>query len=629
MFTTNLYFLTPKELLYTYWGYDSFLFPQNDIIESILQGKDTLAILPTGGGKSLCYQIPALVLDGLTLVISPLIALMKDQTTVLQKKGISAEFISNELTENELYGILERAREKKIKLLYVSPERVQSKQFIQQIKDVQLQLIAVDEAHCVSEWGHDFRPAYHQIASIRNHFPKATLLALTATATNEIQKEIIDRLALQEPAVFKTSLKRSNLAYQVHSSVDKKADLVYFLKKHPGSSIVFVRSRKQTFELARFLSAQGFDADYFHAKLSKEEKEQKQLDWTESPSRIMVSTNAFGMGIDKPNVRTVFHLSLPSGIEAYYQEVGRAGRDGNAAHGIYLYHEDDCSLQEDLFKAHLPTKKEFLKITQALFSFLQVGEGEWDERVYNVDLALFSEKFDLKPRMVVNYLDFLAAQQMIYKSNYSQNSSVKIRSTPSGVLQIEEPIVDYLQRHYPGIYTDYTPISESQIAYDLRLSITDIRSKLIHYAKNGVLAYTDRYSIRFSFLKPRNTAEYSNRLWNVFEKIQQTHWKRLQAMVYFAQQTSACRERLILAYFNEKSENDCGQCDLCLKKKEKSIETNADLLTFIKGSPKTLEQILSNFITLPKEKIMYELQFLIDELEIEPVGVHTFKRIEK
>lgn len=629
MFTSNTYFLTAQKLLKHYWGYDTFLHPQEEIIEQILLKKDTLAILPTGGGKSVCYQIPALMLDGLTLVISPLIALMKDQTAVLIEKGIAAAFISNELTEDQLVVVLEKARNKEIKLLYVSPERLQSKKFIEQIKFIQIQLIAVDEAHCVSEWGHDFRPAYHQISSIKEHFPKAILLALTATATNEIQQEIVEQLKLNSPAIFKTSLRRPNLSYHVYASTDKKKDLLYFLKKYPGSSIIFVRSRKLTFEIASFLSSHGFDADYFHAKLTKEEKEKKQQEWTKSKQRIMVSTNAFGMGIDKPNVRSVFHLSLPPGIEAYYQEVGRAGRDGDTAVGIYLHDDDDWESQEDMFKSNLPSKKEFLRITQALFSSLHIGENEWHERVYNIDLAAFSEAFEFSPRVVMKYLEFLAAQKMIHKSNFNQNSRVLIRSSPSAVLRIQEPVIDYIQRSYSGIFTDYTAISEAQMAFDLQLSIGDIRQKLEGYAKKGILSYSDKHSLRISFLKPRNSTEYSKRLWNQFEKIQLTQWKRLQAMGYFAKQTKVCRERLILAYFNEKSTVNCGKCDVCLQPKMVEKNYQSVLLTFLEEGPKTLDQILSNFITLPKERILYDLQFLIDELIIETTGLHTFKRIEK
>jgi ATP-dependent DNA helicase RecQ len=620
--------LTPKEILLQYWNYDSFKHPQEEIIKSILNGTDTLAVLPTGGGKSICYQVPAILFEGLTLVISPLIALMKDQVQNLQSKGISTAYITNEIDQNTIGKILDDCQNNQIKLLYVSPERLQSRIFIERLTNINISLIAVDEAHCVSEWGHDFRPAYHKISKLRKVFPSIPFLALTATATDKIKEEIVEKLEFKNPEIFKTSLKRENLSYNVYLSSDKKGDLLYYLKKYPGSSIIFVRNRKLTYEIASFLIQNGFDADFFHAKLTKEEKEIKQRDWTLSNSRIMVSTNAFGMGIDKPNVRTVFHVDLPQSIESYHQEVGRAGRDNLKSFGIYLYHPDDRIQSENIFKANLPSQQDFIKISNCLFSQLQLAEGELTEMNYQLDLPKFAEKFDLNLKMVVQFLDFLNTKEIIQQKNYSQNSSVRILSSPQVIQQNENRIFDYLQRHYPGIFTYNREISESRMAFDLHMSIGDVRIALHDYFKNNLIDYSDRFLARFRFLVPRDTNAFKNKLWKDFEDIQVNNWKRLQAMAYYSEQNTICRERLIYGYFNQKSDDNCGKCDVCLAKIKSAEFNSAQIIEFLKEGEKTQTEIFSKFLNSPKEKIIDELQFLIDEMSIQPIGLNAYKLIE-
>ncbi|MFV0163677.1 RecQ family ATP-dependent DNA helicase [Empedobacter falsenii] len=620
--------MTAKEILFKYWNYPSFKTPQEEIISNVLEDKDTLAILPTGGGKSLCYQVPAIMFDGLTLVISPLIALMKDQVQNLTSKGISTAYITNEIDQNTIGKILDDCQNNRIKLLYVSPERLQSRIFIERLKQINISLLAVDEAHCVSEWGHDFRPAYHRIARLKTILPKVPILALTATATEKIQLEIIEKLELNQPQIFKSSLKRENLSYNVFLSTDKKKDLIYYLKKYSGSSIIFVRNRKLTYEIANFLSQNGFDADYFHAKLTKDEKEEKQRNWMLSNSRIMVSTNAFGMGIDKPNVRTVFHIDLPQGIEAYYQEVGRAGRDEQESHGIYLYHPDDRIQAENIFKANLPSQQDFIKISNCLFSQLQLAEGELTEMNYQLDIPKFAEKFGLNLKMVLQFLDFLNTKEIIQQKNYTQNSTLQILASPHSINQGENQIFDYLQRHYPGIYTYSREISESKMAFDLHRSIGDIRNALHDYYKNGTIDYSDRFLARFRFLIPRDSNAFKNKLWKDFESIQVNNWKRLQAMIYYAEQNTICRERLLFGYFNQKSDENCGKCDVCQSKKQTKNFNANDLIEYLKEGEKTQAEILSKFINLPKDIIVEELQYLIDEMRVQPIGFDSYKLIE-
>lgn len=613
-----------KDVLKYYWGYDTFRAPQEEIITSVLNRTDTLAVLPTGGGKSLCYQIPALLFPGVTLVISPLVALMKDQLKQLKANLIPAELISSEYHLNQIIRILDQAKKGEIKLLYVSPERLQSTIFIEHLRSVQLSLIAIDEAHCISEWGHDFRPAYHKIAKIKSIFPNVPILALTATATNQIKKEIIQKLELNQPSVFQSSLKRENLAYQVIPSNDKLGDLVRYIKGNPGSSIVFVRNRKQTQEIAHHLLNQGIDAAYFHAKLTKEEKEDRQTNWTLSNSQVMVATNAFGMGIDKADVRIVYHLDLPPSIESYYQEVGRAGRDGLPAKGIYLFHSEDIKTAENIFKANLPSKNEFIRIANAMFSHLIIGEGELHDVDYTLDIPKFSESFKINAKTMVMFLDFLNTQGVIYQKNFNQLSTIHIKVAPQTLNQMDHPLLDYLQRTSPGIFMGHREISEGRLSFELGESISEIRQKLHDLKDREILEYSDRYLARFRFLIPREEALFKNKLWTIFENIQITYWKRLQAIGYYASQTETCREKLLLAYFNQKSESNCGICDICVQH-QKQPSISKEIIQFLATGPKTVDEILSNFITSPKENVLQTLQHLIDEWAIEPNGFDSYK----
>lgn len=615
-------------VLKNYWGFDGFRPPQDEIIQNIINQKDVLAILPTGGGKSLCYQIPALLLDGLTLVITPLIALMEDQVKTLTVKNIPAQFITNELDIHRITAILDDCQNQKIKILYISPERLQSALFLERIKTMEISLIAVDEAHCISQWGHDFRPSYMKISNIRIDFPNTPILALTATATEKIQEEIILNLKLNDPKIFKTSLKRQNLTYEVHLSEHKKQDLIYYLNKYPGSSIVFCKTRKQTYEIASFLNQNGFDAEFFHAKLDPTQKKEKQQHWTKSPNQIMVSTNAFGMGIDKPDVRTIFHLDLPSSIEAYYQEVGRAGRDGLDSRGIYLFNPEDIVVAEKIFKSKLPTKNEFIEIGNLLFSFLQVAEGELPEQTLSLDVPLFAEKFSLDVRKVFHFIHFLQNKEYIYLKDFSQNSTIQILTLPETIAHHYQhtTILEYLERNYPGIYTIPKSVYELKIAFDTHMSLGDVRTQLHAMHKQGIIDYSDRFLTRIKFLQPRESNILKNSWWKQYEEIQINNWKKLEAISFYAAQHEYCRERMILSYFGEKSTQNCGNCDVCTSTKEENPITEEKILAFIGEETKSIDEILINFINSPKEKIIAELQYLLDEMKIIKIGLDQFKK---
>lgn len=616
-----------QEILNRYWQYPDFIYPQKEIIENILNKKDTLAILPTGGGKSLCYQIPALLLDGLTLVISPLIALMQDQILNLDSRGIKALSITSSLSQDEIALVLAKCKVGDAKLLYVAPERLQNTQFLQAIHDLKIEMIAVDEAHCISQWGHDFRPAYMKINQLRNLFPKATLLALTATAPPRIKQEIISSLNLKDVTVFERSLKRENLTYSVIRTENYLEDLVYELNKNRGSSIIFTKTRAQTYKISQFLKQRDFDAEFFHAKLPPDEKNKKQKQWTDSSTQIMVSTNAFGMGIDKPDVRSVIHLDLPPSIEAYVQEAGRAGRDNKPSNCTLFLQPDAIAQTEKIFKSGLPNRDEFGFIARMLYNHFEIGENERPENYYNLDLIKFIKKFKLNKKRTLKTLEFLEQKEVLIINKFSSYSTVRIHSATSLQNQsrkARDRILEYLVRNHPGILSQEKPISEFLIARELNKSVKKVRKILRQLNEEGFLDYNDRSIKKIIFTRPRETNYLQNNLWPEFERIQVLHWKRLQEMIYYTIQTGICREKLLLRYFGNKSAGDCGKCDVC--RSGFSAMDSFSLVGFLEESPKTVHQILTHFITSPKESVLQTLQELLDENMIQAVGLDTYRK---
>ncbi|SMC79616.1 RecQ family ATP-dependent DNA helicase [Moheibacter sediminis] len=617
--------LKVNEILNKYWHYPDFIYPQKEIIESVLNKKDTLAILPTGGGKSLCYQIPAMANEGITLVISPLIALMQDQIQNLESRGIKAVSINSTLNQDEIALILAKCKLGDVKLLYIAPERLQSRTFIQAIQDLKIELIAVDEAHCISQWGHDFRPAYMKINQLRTLFPKATILALTATAPPKIKQEIISSLNLKDASVFEHSLKRENLTYTIVKSPDLLDALVYELQKNPGAAIIFARTREQTYKISQYLVEKGFDAEFFHAKLSLEEKNKKQKDWMQSDSQIMVSTNAFGMGIDKSNVRNVIHLDLPSSIEAYVQEAGRAGRDGKPAACTLFLQNNAIEKTENIFKSGLPNREEFSYISRMLYNHFEIGENERPEHQYNLDLIKFIKKFKLNKKRTLKTLEFLEQKEVLFINKFSTYSTARINSNPNQQQQSKKSryrILEYLVRNHPGILSQEKSISEFLIALQLNKSVKKVRKILHQLNEEGFLDYNDRSIKKIIFIRPRETNYLQNNLWYEFERIQVLQWKRLQEMIYYTVQKGICREKLLLRYFGEKTAQNCGRCDVC---KSENVELDSDLiLIFLGETPKTLQEILAYFITSPKESVLVTLQELMDEELIETAGLDSY-----
>ncbi|MXV38518.1 RecQ family ATP-dependent DNA helicase [Flavobacteriaceae bacterium Ap0902] len=610
---------TPIEILKKYWGYNEFIHPQSQIVKSVLERNDTFALLPTGGGKSITFQIPIMLMDGLCVVISPLIALMKDQVKNLKEKGIKAALISSEISKIEINAILDNCRFGKTKFLYISPERMQSQGFIASLKTLEVAYFAVDEAHCIVEWGHDFRPSYLALKNIRELYPDTPILALTATATPQVQEEIIKQLMLYKPKVFKKSLQRQNLAYRIEPSEDKWKDILYLLKRHPGSTIIFCRSRKDTYQLSKFLIENGFDADYYHARLSAVEKNQKQKDFIESDSKILISTNAFGMGIDKPNVRLVIHETAPDSIESYFQEVGRGGRDGMPATGILLYNEADKKNAFKAFKTSHPDRDTFRDIIRKLYNFYQIAEHEKREGQLPFSEKKFREQYQLHKQKTKSVLQFLERKKIITIHKTQRQSLVKILIKNYEVnddSSIENKVLDFTARHYGGIFQNPLPIDEYFIAQRLKIPSYQVKKSLKDLHDANKIFYRDASIIKISFLEPRDDNAAKITYWKDFERLQKVKWDRLTAMHYFAQEESICKSQLLLRYFGEKNTAKCGICNICKPHVSKQELNTNQLLSYLSNQPKTLEEIERDFIHIDKKIIYHKLQYLLDEEKI-------------
>lgn len=605
-----------EEILKKYWGYESFRDPQRKIIENILAEKDSFASLPTGGGKSLCFQIPAIMMKGVCVVISPLIALMKDQVESLKKRGIPTAFISSELTPKEIEVAMDNARYGHTKLLYLSPERLSQKSFREKLQQLNISFFAIDEAHCISEWGHDFRPSYLLLKELKELFPTKAILALTASATPIIQKDILSQLNIDKATIFKTSLKRANLAYRIKKSSSKLNEIVYYLNKYQGSSIIFCKTRKQTYEIYQFLKEKGFNTNYFHAKLSKEEKNQRQQDFLKSNNLVLATTNAFGMGIDKPDVRLVIHYQAPATIESYFQEVGRAGRDGAPATGVLLYNETDKKNAIKQFKAAMPQKEEFLNIIRKLYTYFHVADQEFYEGLHPFSEKKFIKNFSFYKPKVRQILMFLEKKQVIKIHDTQKQSLVKIleenHKLSSGIPH-EDKVLDYLARHYGGIFSEPKPINESILALKLNTTKPIIAEVLKKLSEKQKIYYRDAAMIKMEFLMPRNDNIVKIKYWKEFYEYQKIKWQRLNDLFFFIEDNKYCKSTLLLRYFGEKSKEKCGICNVCSPERHTKNNTQKEVLSFIEQAPTTLEEILNNFYQYDKQEIVETLQHLIDE----------------
>ena len=560
------------DILHKYWGYPDFRGIQREIIESIGAGKDTLGLMPTGGGKSLTFQVPALAQEGVCIVITPLIALMKDQVEHLRHKGIAAAAIYSGMSRDAIVTTLENCIFGGVKLLYISPERISSDLFQIKLKHMKVSFITVDEAHCISQWGYDFRPSYLQIAVIRKLVPNVPILALTATATPDVIDDIQERLGFTEKNVFRMSFERKNLAYVVRQAEDKEAEMVHILQSIPKTAIVYCRSRKRTKEVAQLLMQYGISATWYHAGLEPAVKDQRQSEWQHDKVRVMVATNAFGMGIDKANVRVVVHMDCPSSLEAYFQEAGRAGRDGQKAYAVLLYNGHDNRTLQKRVEDTFPPKEYVQQVYEHLAYFYQIGVNSGEGCTFEFPIDKFCATFKHFPIRANAALILLQRAGYIdYEPNPDNNARVRFLLRRDDLYRLdslsekENDVVISLLRNYGGLFTDYGYVDESYIAQEAGLDRNQTYMVLVNLSKKRIINFIPRKSIPLISYK-RDRVDGSDVILDksIYEERKEQFQKSINSVINYAQNDRVCRSRQLLYYFGEKKSVDCEQCDVCL-----------------------------------------------------------------
>ncbi len=601
---------------------------QEDIVNSVLQGHDTLALLPTGGGKSVCFQVPALLLEGVCIVITPLIALMKDQVEQLKRRGILAVAIHSGMNRSEIDILLDNCIYGSIKFLYVSPERLQTELFIERVKQMKVGLIAVDEAHCISQWGYDFRPPYLQITTLRELKPATPVIALTATATLVVKEDIMNKLAFREPTgVFQRSFARDNLSFVVRKTENKERKLLEILQKVKGSAIIYVRSRKATQQIAEWLSKRGISASYYHAGLDFEERSKRQEEWIHNKSRVMVATNAFGMGIDKPDVRLVVHLDIPENLESYYQEAGRAGRDGIRSFAAILYQEADViNLQFKTEQAH-PSPEALKKIYQALANYYQLAIGSSGGESFDFDLLDFAERFKYHQAEVYIALKKLEEEGLIQFNESFYNPShlfFPVDKTKLYEFQIAnarfDPVIKMLLRLYGGeLFSEFVKISEAYLAKGLKITEKEMIATLKHLNELKIVIYQPlKNKPQVTFVLPRQDADRLPLNIARLEARKKLIVDKMNAMVAFATSTHRCRMQIVQEYFGEDTFAVCGLCDVCIEQRKTDNRSaydqlRAEIVNIIKSTSMTIEQLEEHIEPTDHELFADIVRELVDE----------------
>lgn len=563
------------KILHDNWGYPDFRGIQRDIIRSVAEGNDTLGLMPTGGGKSLTFQVPALAKEGTCIVITPLIALMKDQVDNLRRRGIIAAAIYTGKTQREIVATLDNCILGRTKLLYISPERIASELFQTKLKHMKVSLITVDEAHCISQWGYDFRPSYLNIAEIRSIKPDVPILALTATATERVTVDIQERLAFKKPNMFKMSFVRKNLAYVVRKTDDKEAQLIHILKSVSGSAIVYLRSRRRTKDIYRILQEHGISSTFYHAGLESSTKDERQRAWRDDEVRVMVATNAFGMGIDKPDVRLVIHYELPDTLEAYFQEAGRAGRDGKKAYAVMLYSKGDEKLMARHIQFEFPSKEEICKIYEHIAYFFQVAAGSGCGKAFKFDNILFCRTFHHHSLQVDSALKILEREGYVrYDTDSDNKTKVKFLIDRDQLYQIRdqspetEAVLDSMLREFSRLFIDYGPIEEGIIADDTGLTKQQIYNVMKSLNQQRILHFIPpRVEPLITYTRDRVLPEEIVISKENYEVRKEQLVKKAKKILDYAKTDNVCRSRQLLRYFGEEESEDCGICDVCLGRK--------------------------------------------------------------
>ncbi|GAA4062918.1 ATP-dependent DNA helicase RecQ [Flavobacterium cheonanense] len=627
----------PLEILQKYWNHDAFRTPQEDIIASVLAGKDTFGLMPTGGGKSITFQVPAMMMEGICLVISPLIALMKDQVQNLQNKGIKAIALTGGIASDEIIDLLDNCQYGNYKFLYLSPERLQSDWILERIKGLPINLIAIDEAHCVSQWGHDFRPAYLKISKLKEYFPKVAFLALTASATKRVQEDIITQLQLDNPAIFVKSFARENLAYMVFNVEDKLHLMEQILKKNPQPSIIYVTNRKSCSETVKQLESLGFSATYYHGGLSSKDKENHMKLWMDEKVQTMVATNAFGMGIDKANVKTVIHLHIPPNLENYYQEAGRAGRNGEKAFAVLLTNPSDVIHVEAQFLSILSDKAFLNLVFVKLCNYFQIAYGEGIDEKFSFNINHFCAKYNFPVLKVYNALQFLDGQGIISLSQeFTEKITLQFIIPSKEVIRYmslnpqDEEVILTILRTNPGVYESQSVINISLIAKKSNCDESKVLAILHKLNEKEVIElHAKNNDATLTFNEVREDERTISRVVKYLEAQNKLKTEQLKSVLHYIKEEKTCKSKLLLEYFGETIKKDCGVCSYCISKKKNKTDTSTlsekiiSLLKIQEMSSRDIQKLTK----YPKDDVIFALQNLMenDTIIVKPNNNYSIK----